>query len=367
MKGGYVMDKKLQILNYILLIFSILVFGEYLINFANYSSSYILFLLFFILLALHVFVTGLLINKEKIYKKNIKLYMILYIILLISLTIFINRPDFALFDAKYFKTYVAGINLIPFKTIIHYFTGNVNLGVSIYNIVGNLVALMPLSFLLVLLDKRYDSYKKQLKVLFITVLIIEFMQFILAAGRLDIDDFILNVGGSLLFVMIMNRTKLIEKLKNLFYQDFHIPKIGKWIVECFLFVFIILIDIMILINMLTVKQLITQMFYVEEKSSCSKLEKIEFDKYNLYLDCIDVTYETKNHYQISLSEAFKTKEITRKDIKEKLTKKETIPSTATIYTNTEENITFILCQTSEGNKDIYVGNKTMQYNENFCK
>ena len=109
------MDKKLQILNYILLIFSILVFGEYLINFANYSSSYILFLLFFILLALHVFVTGLLINKEKIYKKNIKLYMILYIILLISLTIFINRPDFALFDAKYFKTYVAGINLIPFN------------------------------------------------------------------------------------------------------------------------------------------------------------------------------------------------------------------------------------------------------------
>ena len=76
------MDKKLVIFNYIILLFSIIVFGEYLINFATYSSSYILFLLFFILLSLHVFVTGILLNKEKIYKQNIKLYLILYVVLL---------------------------------------------------------------------------------------------------------------------------------------------------------------------------------------------------------------------------------------------------------------------------------------------
>ena len=68
-----------------------MIFGEYLISFATYSSSYILFLLFFILLALQVFITGLICNKNKIYKKNIRIYMILYIVLLISLTIFINR------------------------------------------------------------------------------------------------------------------------------------------------------------------------------------------------------------------------------------------------------------------------------------
>ena len=109
------MDKKLVIFNYIILLFSIIVFGEYLINFATYSSSYILFLLFFILLSLHVFVTGILVNKEKIYKQNIKLYLILYFVLLISLTVFINRPNFALFDAKYIGTYASEINLIPLK------------------------------------------------------------------------------------------------------------------------------------------------------------------------------------------------------------------------------------------------------------
>lgn len=306
-------------------------------------------------------------NKQDFYRKNITKYIILYFILLLSLTMFINRSGISLLNKEFLENYKVMINIIPLKTIIHYLTGPVNISIKITNILGNLIAFIPLSFLLMLKDKKYYQVKAQFIYLSITVLIIELLQLITSTGRFDIDDFILNVGGSLLFVIIMNRMKLIEKLKNLFYQDFHIPKIGKWIVECFLFVFIILIDIMILINMLTVKQLITQMFYVEEKSSCSKLEKIEFDKYNLYLDCIDVTYETKNHYQISLSEAFKTKEITRKDIKEKLSKKETIPSTATIYTNTEENITFILCQTSEGNKDIYVGNKTMQYNENFCK
>lgn len=358
--------KKLSIPYYILLLVSIILFTVS--NFINpYSFSYLVALIFIILLASFIFCTGLIMNKQDFYRKNITKYIILYFILLLSLTMFINRSGISLLNKEFLENYKVMINIIPLKTIIHYLTGPVNISIKITNILGNLIAFIPLSFLLMLKDKKYYQVKAQFIYLSITVLIIELLQLITSTGRFDIDDFILNVGGSLLFVIIMNRMKLIEKLKNLFYQDFHIPKIGKWIVECFLFVFIILIDIMILINMLTVKQLITQMFYVEEKSSCSQLEKIEFDKYNLYLDCIDVTYETKNHYQISLSEAFKTKEITRKDIKEKLSKKETIPSTATIYTNTEENITFILCQTSEGNKDIYVGNKTMQYNENFCK
>ena len=33
----------------------------------------------------------------------------------------------------------------------------------------------------------------------------------------------------------------------------------------------------------------------------------------------------------------------------------------------KENITFVLCQTTDGNKDIYVGNKDMRYEESFCK
>ena len=291
--------KKLSIPYYILLLVSIILFTVS--NFINpYSFSYLVALIFIILLASFIFCTGLIMNKQDFYRKNITKYIILYFILLLSLTMFINRSGISLLNKEFLENYKVMINIIPLKTIIHYLTGPVNISIKITNILGNLIAFIPLSFLLMLKDKKYYQVKAQFIYLSITVLIIELLQLITSTGRFDIDDFILNVGGSLLFIIIMNRMKLIEKLKNLFYQDFHIPKIGKWIVECFLFVFIILIDIMILINMLTVKQLITQMFYVEEKSSCSKLEKIEIDKYNLYLDCIDVTYETKK----SLSNIF---------------------------------------------------------------
>ena len=353
------MDKKLQILNYILLIFSILVFGEYLINFANYSSSYILFLLFFILLALHVFVTGLLINKEKIYKKNIKLYMILYIILLISLTIFINRPDFALFDAKYFKTYVAGINLIPFKTIIHYFTGNVNLGVSIYNIVGNLVALMPLSFLLVLLDKRYDSYKKQLKVLFITVLIIEFMQFILAAGRLDIDDFILNIGGALLFFTIIKKTNLIDIARSLFNSDLNIPKVTKYIILGLVSLAIIVMDVLFIVDLSIKEELEEEHDYFEAhviRDNCLGLRKVEMADYNLYIDCIDVSFTNDEGYSFTLDEALNKEQIDLNNLDRYFNVIEYLDD---VIMYRDDDFSLFVCKES---KDIYAGDENLKYN-----
>ena len=353
------MDKKLQILNYILLIFSILVFGEYLINFANYSSSYILFLLFFILLALHVFVTGLLINKEKIYKKNIKLYMILYIILLISLTIFINRPDFALFDAKYFKTYVAGINLIPFKTIIHYFTGNVNLGVSIYNIVGNLVALMPLSFLLVLLDKRYDSYKKQLKVLFITVLIIEFMQFILAAGRLDIDDFILNIGGALLFFTIIKKTNLIDVARSLFNSDLNIPKVTKYIILGLVSLAIIVMDVLFIVDLSIKEELEEEHDYFEAhviRDNCLGLRKVEMADYNLYIDCIDVSFTNDEGYSFTLDEALNKEQIDLNNLDRYFNVIEYLDD---VIMYRDDDFSLFVCKES---KDIYAGDENLKYN-----
>ena len=61
-------------------------------------------------------------------------------------------------------------------------------------------------------------------------------------------------------------------------------------------------------------------------------------------------------------------ELTRKDIKEELERKEALwdGGTAT-YVDTKENIAFVLCCTTEGNKDIYVGNKSFRYEESFCK
>ncbi len=352
------MDKKLVIFNYILLLFSIMVFGEYLINFANYSSVFILFLLFFILLALHVFVVGIICNKENIFKQNIKLYLILYIVLLISLTIFINRPDFALFDAKYIGTYASEINLIPFKTIIYFLVGNVNLGTKIYNLVGNFVALMPLSFLLVLLNKKYETYKEQLKVLFITVLLIEFFQFILSAGRLDIDDFILNVGGALLFFTILKKTKLINPSKHLFNSDLNMPKLTKYILLVLITIAIVIMDALFIIDLNVGRSTKHEHDYFSsyEIDNCNGLKKVEINNYDLYIDCVDVSFTNDEDYYFTLEEALEQNEIDLNNLNKYFKIVEFLEE-ATIYR--DDDFTLFTCNNKD---DIYVGNKDMQYN-----
>lgn len=359
--------KKINISHYIILLLSMILFIVSV--FLNpYSFSYLAVLVLILLLALLVFSTGIIINKQEFYQKNITKYIILYFVLLLSLTMFINRPGVSFFNKEFLEDYTRTINIIPFKTIISYLTGIANIGIKITNILGNLIAFVPLSFLLMLKDKKYCKLKKQFVVLAVTVFVIEILQLVTSTGRFDIDDFILNIGGGLLFVILLNKVKLIDKLKRLFYQDFHIPKIGKIILWSITFLFIILVDIMMLVNMVTIEQVITQTFYVSNQDRCSELEKIEMEGYHLYLDCVDVVYETEDNYQMSLQEALENGELTRKDIKEKLEQKETLwdGGTAT-YVNPKENIAFVLCRTTEGNKDIYVGNKNLRYEESFCK
>ena len=352
------MNKKLVIFNYILLLFSIIIFGEYLLNYASLKASYILFLLFFILLALHVFVIGITCNKEKVYKQNIKLYLILYIILLISLTIFINRPSFALFDSLFLQTYLDEINLIPFKTIIHFLTGNINIGIKLYNLLGNLFALMPLSFLLVLRDKKYESYKSQLKILFITVLGIELLQFFLSAGRLDVDDFILNIGGALLFFTILKKTKLINSIKHLFNSDLNIPNLTKYILLILITIAIIIMDILFIIDLNANKNTLQEHDYFSsnEINNCHDLRKVKINNYNLYIDCVDISFTDEEDYYFTLEEALKQNKIDLNNLNKYFKIVEFLED-ATIYRDDE--FTLFTCKNS---KDIYVGNKDMQYN-----
>ena len=69
----------------------------------------------------------------------------------------------------------------------------------------------------------------QLKKLSLTVLIIEVLQFVFNCGVFDIDDFILNIGGSLLLYFLLTKTKLINIIKRLFYTDFKLPNKVKYI------------------------------------------------------------------------------------------------------------------------------------------
>lgn len=358
--------KKFTIPTYLVIALSIILF--LILTSQNvYSFSYASALAFTLLLTFFLFSYGFIINKKENYKRNITIYILLYFFLLISLTIFMNRGGISFLDQDFLKQYTKTINLIPFKTILHYLTGPVNLSLKITNLLGNLFAFIPLSFLLMLKDKKYSSIKRQLLFVGITVSIIEVLQLVTATGRLDIDDFILNICGVVLFVWIVNKFSIIEKVKKYFYQDFSMPKAIKYGIWIVLLSFIMLFNIIMLTNIVMVEQIIQQTFYVEETKECNTLKKIELDDYNVYLDCVNVTYETEDNYQIPIEKALQKKQLTKKGIKKKLKLKDIIKDTTSIYSDKEENITMILCNSPSGNQDIYIGNKDMKYEKNYCQ
>lgn len=355
--------KKMTIATTIVLVISILLL--FILLWKNpYSFSYSMATAFILLLSSLVFLKGIIKNDKNTYKNNITIYIILYFVLLISLTLLINRPTITFLNSITKET----INLIPLKTIINFIKSPMNLNIKMINLLGNLPAFIPLSFLLLLKDEKFSNLKRQFIYIGITVISIEIIQLVTATGRLDIDDFILNVLGVILFVVIVKKTNIIKKVKQIFCSDFHMTKPIKYGLWTITVILIIMFDTMMIVDITTIEQIVNQTFYVEEKSDCNTLEKIEMDEYNLYLNCIDVIYENKDHYQTSLEEALKNKSLTRKIIKEELTKREIAwQEGASTYIDKQDNISFVLCHTPEGNQDIYVGNVNMRYEEDFCK
>ena len=107
-------------------------------------------------------------------------------------------------------------NLIPFKTIDNYIHaykhGYIARQVFFANIIGNLILFIPMGMILPAVFKRC---KKHLHALAITVLMIvtaEALQIILGVGRLDIDDFILNLLGAVLGRLIYDVISLIKRI-----------------------------------------------------------------------------------------------------------------------------------------------------------
>lgn len=164
-------------------------------------------------------------NNNRPMKINLWIFFIIYLILLITLTLFdpiwgrhgINR----FIDTNSFKYYIKnGINLVPFKTISLYIK---NLSYNaltrkniMYNLVGNFICMMPFSLFLPLLFKSERKFKKFLKTMIIIPISVEIIQFITTSGTCDIDDVILNSCGAILLYGLLN----IPIIKRIIYKVF---------------------------------------------------------------------------------------------------------------------------------------------------
>ena len=172
------------------------------------------------------------VNKYKKYKLgnfNLWILFILYLIMLLNMTLFdsyfgrINGSNYLLDSFNIYDRFMSSANLIPFRTIRNFIiavsNGNLSLYVFIYNIFGNLLAFMPLALFLPKLIPFVNKWYKYFLIVSSFIIFIEGMQFVLDVGSLDIDDYILNIVGSMICYFIINIKKLNKLFNKFLFLD----------------------------------------------------------------------------------------------------------------------------------------------------
>lgn len=168
-------------------------------------------------------------HKKLPFKINIAIWFILYLILLSTLTLFddyVNRGSITIvsWNKEMIDNYLnTSFNIIPFKTIYMYISkyigGYFSTKIFLYNIVGNIVALMPFAFFLPLIFKRQNKFKTFTITMIIVVILIEGLQFFTLSGSCDIDDLILNVGGACILYLMLSLKSIKSFLRNIFLLE----------------------------------------------------------------------------------------------------------------------------------------------------
>ncbi len=122
--------------------------------------------------------------------------LLAYVFVLIKVLVF---KDLALIRIGQLRLNFGGTqegpaNLIPFKTILYYLKGNNGLLIAGINIIGNIIALIPLGFLVPLFYKHMN-WERSILLALMAGFSIELTQVALHIGIFDIDDVILNGLG----------------------------------------------------------------------------------------------------------------------------------------------------------------------------
>lgn len=214
---------------YIFLIMNLI---SYLYMIIFHNVTFVYSIIYLSLISIYIFISGISINDKREYKRNINIYMILYILCLISILFLVGRPPIRISTSWYIP------EPTPFKTIISQLKyGSIN--EIIRNIIGNLCLFIPLSFLLILKDNKYKNILRQTVIILPSILMTETLQMITNVGVFDIDDIILNYLGVLLLVIIMNIVN-VDKIYKQFNTDFHLKSKTKKVLDIII-IFILII------------------------------------------------------------------------------------------------------------------------------
>ena len=109
-------------------------------------------------------------------------------------------------------------NFIPFRMILFYMTAFLKQTMSIkylfLNVVGNFISFMPFALFIPLFFPKFLKTKNYMIFIAITILSVEIFQMVLLTGSCDIDDFILNVSGSLCAYFLLKKYHVWTKIRK---------------------------------------------------------------------------------------------------------------------------------------------------------
>lgn len=140
--------------------------------------------------------------RSRLLKFCFAMCLIAYLILLIKLIVF-KYPDAMMLDILRgwsmdgFRRHLAMSNIIPFRTIGSSLF-NPQLRVEVTALIYNVIAFVPLGFLLPCIAARFRRWIQAFAAGLVVSLWFEFVQLVTMLGAADVDDVILNVSGTLI-------------------------------------------------------------------------------------------------------------------------------------------------------------------------
>ncbi len=302
------MKKKINLVSSIIMyVVAILILLFYAISSFKIEMVEFLRLILLCTSCLFLYFGGLLLSKylgnNKPMKINLYIFFILYLMLLITLTLFDSSWGRNGFAIKDFKVYIKqSVNLVPFKTIINYikeFNSMYSTRQIMFNLLGNICAFMPMALFLPLLFKKQSKFKNFIITMIIIILGIESLQLITTSGRFDIDDLILNLFGAVIMYLLLNIKSVNDLINNVFLLEHN--KISKKsyikIISFILIIIIICVSIIVYRNKLYSKNVDNYNninnpdIIFKYSNNCSENNLFYEDEiYKYYFKCYDNSY-----------------------------------------------------------------------------
>ncbi|MCM3703312.1 VanZ family protein [Paenibacillus macerans] len=135
-----------------------------------------------------------------------------YTVFMIKIILFKTIPLSAMLRGNFLP--FRSLNVIPFRTIMEYFTNEaIEFDRVLSNIGGNIAIFIPLGMFAAFMAERKPL---RLQVLWLLVISfsLEVIQFILALGSSDIDDILLNVAGGIIGIGLVVRLRKMTRSGN---------------------------------------------------------------------------------------------------------------------------------------------------------